>query len=108
MGSGARLLASGVTAPFELVRTRQAMNKNNNNNMWNEMRNIISSSGKISSLYKGLAPTLWRDVPFSAIYWFHLEFFKRNLWNNKSNNKSNTTTNVAVQSFVNGALSVMI
>jgi len=105
-GSGARLLASGITAPFELIRTRQAMNKNSNN-MWTEMNRIIASSGKISSLYKGLAPTLWRDVPFSAIYWFHLEFLKQNLWTSNSTTDT-TTTNVAVQSFVNGALSGMI
>lgn len=49
-----------------------------NNSMLLEFRKMIQSEG-FFSLYKGLAPTLWRDVPFSAIYWLFLEQFKMQL-----------------------------
>lgn len=32
--------------------------------------------GGFLSLWKGLVPTLWRDVPFSGIYWMGYEYYK--------------------------------
>lgn len=32
--------------------------------------------GGFRSLWKGLIPTLWRDVPFSGIYWMSYEYYK--------------------------------
>ncbi|KAL7532519.1 hypothetical protein ACHAWF_010213 [Thalassiosira exigua] len=102
-GSAARLLASLATAPLELVRTRQASfgsgvdgngsgNRNHNHSgssnnrpkqrappgMVEEFRLLLRQNG-FASLYVGLAPTLWRDVPFSAIYWLFLERFRERL-----------------------------
>ena len=85
-GSTARLLASLATAPLELIRTRQAsiVHDSTNNNaaiqpgMTQEFRQLVQTRG-LSALYVGLAPTLWRDVPFSAIYWMCLERFKNEL-----------------------------
>ena len=82
-GSTSRLLASLSTAPLELIRTRQASIVSNGGGdkkkiprgMIDEFKLLIRQNG-ISSLYVGLAPTLWRDVPFSAIYWLFLERFK--------------------------------
>ncbi|KAL7470397.1 hypothetical protein ACHAXS_010621 [Conticribra weissflogii] len=82
-GSSARLLASLATAPLELMRTRQAGIVNSrrttggpsSSGMLQEIRMMLRTNG-ISSLYVGLGPTLWRDVPFSAIYWLCLERFK--------------------------------
>ena len=80
-GSSARLLASLATAPLELIRTRQAsfVASNNTNSrppgMMEEFRVLTRTNG-LSSLYVGVAPTLWRDVPFSAIYWLFLERFR--------------------------------
>jgi len=48
------------------------------NNLIQEFKQIIQKEG-YSTLYKGLAPTLWRDVPFSGIYWLGVEFFKGKL-----------------------------
>jgi solute carrier family 25 protein 39/40 len=77
-GSTARLLASLATAPLELIRTRQASNTKAQKGMVEEFRLLLRTNG-ISSLYVGLTPTLWRDVPFSAIYWLFLERFRNAL-----------------------------
>jgi solute carrier family 25 protein 39/40 len=84
-GSTARLLASLATAPLELIRTRQASIVPNGDGitvvpgMIEEFRNLVRTHG-FSSLYVGLAPTLWRDVPFSAVYWMLLERFRNELY----------------------------
>ncbi|KAL9185621.1 hypothetical protein ACHAXT_003398 [Thalassiosira profunda] len=85
-GSSARLLASLSTAPLELLRTRQASVVSHQHGptpaaapgMVEEIRLLLRSNG-IGSFYVGLAPTLWRDVPFSAIYWLFLEKFRNAL-----------------------------
>lgn len=80
-GSTARLIASLATAPLELIRTRQASAVSNNSmpvGMMDEFRLLLRQNG-VSSLYVGLAPTLWRDVPFSGIYWLFLERFRNAL-----------------------------
>lgn len=87
-GSAARLLATLATAPLELVRTRQAAAKHDGaalgggggggkrRGVMGELLHLTRSGGGVSSLYSGLAPTLCRDVPFSAIYWLFLERFE--------------------------------
>lgn len=39
------------------------------------LRTLIQQSG-IAGLWKGVFPTLLRDVPFSAIYWMNYESLK--------------------------------
>ena len=82
-GASARLVSSTVTAPFEFLRTRQAAATGEgitkNIGLWQEFRSIVQNEGA-ATLYKGLHPTLWRDVPFSAIYWLSVEQC-RTLWN---------------------------
>ena len=51
--------------------------------MKEEFHNLVRRNG-FSSLYVGLAPTLWRDVPFSAVYWMCLERFKSKLYHFES------------------------
>ncbi|CAB9502628.1 25 member 40 [Seminavis robusta] len=80
-GSSARLGTTLLTAPLELVRTRQASRVGagqdvaSNGGILAELRQIVRQEG-CGALYKGLGPTLWRDVPFSGIYWVSLEQFR--------------------------------
>jgi len=91
-GSTARLVASLATAPLELVRTRQAgwnntiQQNQRRRGMVEELLHLSRSNG-ILSLYSGLAPTLWRDVPFSAIYWLCLERIRDTLSSSHENTR---------------------
>ena len=77
-GAAARLLATFATAPLELIRTRQAAQIGGGQmagGLIAEMRHVVHMEGALS-LYKGLGPTLLRDIPFSAVYWYFIEKFR--------------------------------
>ncbi|KAL7571916.1 hypothetical protein ACA910_006553 [Epithemia clementina (nom. ined.)] len=101
-GSGARLIASTVTAPLDYLRTVQAAqvvttaatgaaattrtmttsgggmvhhfhtHNGSSDAWWEPLRQLWKTQG-IRSWYRGLEPLLWRDVPFAAIYWLCVE-----------------------------------
>lgn len=75
--------------------------------MWAELQAIVQGEGRgVFALYQGLRPTLWRDVPFSAIYWFCVEEL-RSMWR-RSKENTVSPTEQAGQEFINGAVSGMI
>jgi len=91
-GMTARMLASAVTSPFELVRTimqtgeATAIAASQNRMPFSPLPTTtlgsfraLLKSGGVPALWRGLGPTLWRDVPFSAVYWFAFESGKRQL-----------------------------
>lgn len=47
------------------------------------IKGVLKMQG-ISGLWKGYIPTLYRDVPFSALYWCIYETFKRQFNPNQS------------------------
>ncbi len=51
--------------------------------IFNIIRSDIKSQG-IKVLYRGWVSTVWRDVPFSMIYWFNYETLKTMLISYKS------------------------
>jgi solute carrier family 25 protein 39/40 len=107
-GGSARFLASSFTAPFELIRTRQASaigRSQESVGLIHELRSIIQQEG-FRGLYRGLAPTLWRDVPFSAVYWLCIEHF-REMWKERAEEPP-TTLQQTGEAFVNGAVAGMI
>jgi solute carrier family 25 protein 39/40 len=84
-GSMARALAGTVVSPIELLRTRlQSIPHRINSStsvmgeLFSTVRSEIRSRGP-TVLFRGLSLTLWRDVPFSGIYWANYEFFKKHL-----------------------------
>lgn len=77
-GSIARTFAVTCISPIELFRTRMQSygKKGTFADVYSGIRSMIQKEGLLS-LWRGLPPTLWRDVPFSGIYWFCYEGFKR-------------------------------
>lgn len=76
-GGGARVLAVSAISPIELFRTRM-MSMGRRGTFADVTRSVILSVQRdgLRSLWRGLPPTLWRDVPFSAIYWSLYDLLK--------------------------------
>ncbi|ORZ23166.1 mitochondrial carrier domain-containing protein [Absidia repens] len=81
IGGLARSATAAVVSPMELFRTRLQSAEGATGGFkdaLNGIQTMIRSEG-ILSLWRGLVPTMLRDVPFSAIYWMMYEEFKRQL-----------------------------
>ena len=78
-GASARVLAAIAVSPIEMFRTRMQATKHANTaaghfrETMDGMRNMVATQG-VYSLWRGLTLTLWRDVPFSALYWWGYEY----------------------------------
>ncbi|KAL2755018.1 hypothetical protein ACRALDRAFT_1082597 [Sodiomyces alcalophilus JCM 7366] len=82
-GSVARVLAVGAVSPIELFRTRLQATAGSSTTghlatTFREVQDMVSAHG-YRSLWRGLTLTLWRDVPFSGIYWWGYEKVRRRL-----------------------------
>lgn len=75
-GMSARVTSVTIVNPLELIRTKMQSQKLNYNEVGRALKEMINFYG-ISGLYKGLGPTLLRDVPFSGIYWVSYETLKK-------------------------------
>lgn len=74
-GATARTLAVSIVNPLELIRTKMQSQKLSYLELQDCLRAMIGVKG-VAGLWKGLVPTLCRDVPFSAIYWTSYENLK--------------------------------
>ncbi|EDW81361.1 uncharacterized protein Dwil_GK11062 [Drosophila willistoni] len=74
-GVTARISAVTVVSPIELVRTKMQSQRLTYAQVMGFVRNVIALQG-IWGLWRGLPPTILRDVPFSGIYWPIYEFLK--------------------------------
>jgi solute carrier family 25, member 39/40 len=74
-GAVARVFAATVVSPLELIRTRMQFKGIESGKLKPVTSELVLSIRKEGTrvLWRGLQPTLWRDVPFSAIYWSILE-----------------------------------
>lgn len=82
-GSVARILAATTVSPIELVRTRmQATSGSGTGNhlveAFKDIKQMVGSQG-YTALWRGLTLTLWRDVPFSGLYWLGYETVRSRL-----------------------------
>ena len=83
-GATARIVAASAVGPIEMLRTRMQASRSTGGSHFTEavrgIREMVSSHG-YTSLWRGLTLTLWRDVPFSGIYWWGYETIKGQLTN---------------------------
>lgn len=76
-GSTARVFAALFVSPIELFRTRMQASESSSaagtfRDTLGGVKEMVSNAGP-RSLWRGLSLTLWRDVPFSAFYWWGYE-----------------------------------
>ena len=84
--TGVPLLAGGLSrtavavimSPIELLRTRLQSTTGPATTFMSVVRSLRETHD-VRSLWRGLPATLWRDVPFSAVYWAGYEGIKRSL-----------------------------
>lgn len=75
-GAFARIMAAGIVSPIEMFRTRMQASRATGGTHFAEtvkgVADMVAAHG-YTSLWRGLTLTLWRDVPFSGIYWWGYE-----------------------------------
>ncbi|GFN76002.1 gata Zinc finger domain-containing protein 1 [Plakobranchus ocellatus] len=74
-GSSARVWAATCISPIEMIRTKIQSEQLTYSQVLRALRDMMRANG-ILSLWRGLGPTLLRDVPFSAVYWTSYESMK--------------------------------
>jgi len=79
-GSVARVAAAIAVSPVEMFRTR--MQATSGTSVFREtltaLHRMTQTQG-YASLWRGLRLTMWRDVPFSGIYWWGYEALRNSL-----------------------------
>ncbi|XP_067638992.1 solute carrier family 25 protein Shawn-like [Eurosta solidaginis] len=74
-GVSARVCAVTFVSPIELIRTKMQSQKMSHAEMISTIRAVLKTQG-FFGLFRGLPPTILRDVPFSGIYWTCYENIK--------------------------------
>jgi solute carrier family 25, member 39/40 len=90
-GSIARIVAAMVVSPIEMFRTRMQASTSTSStghlaDTARGVREMVQISG-YTSLWRGLTLTLWRDVPFSGIYWWGYESIRGVLTDARENSR---------------------
>jgi len=66
-----------------------------------QLRHLLTSPQGYLAIFRGLTPTLQRDIPFSGIYWMVYENVNRQM-------TTYTDTNAPLRSFISGATGGMV
>ncbi|KAH3664173.1 hypothetical protein OGAPHI_004887 [Ogataea philodendri] len=111
-GSVARILAATAVAPLELIKTRLQAVPTSQHTSSQIMKMVVANSlnevksNGLVSLFKGLQLTLWRDVPFSGIYWASYEFLSDHLQSvSFYESPEYQNAEIFTKSFIGGSLS---
>ena len=75
-GGCGRIFAAGLISPLEMIRTKMQSKRLSYFQMRTAISQMVQQEGWLS-LYKGLWPTILRDVPFSCLYWGCYEGLKK-------------------------------
>ncbi|KAL9130857.1 MAG: hypothetical protein Q9217_001058 [Psora testacea] len=117
-GSIARVAAATTISPIEMFRTRMqaATSSNSGTGVFMEtlggLRTMVQARG-YTSLWRGLTLTMWRDVPFSGIYWWGYETVRNMLTDMrdpphmrvKERLRDHAHASTFIDSFIAGAIS---
>uniref|UniRef100_A0A7E4UN84 Solute carrier family 25 member 40 n=1 Tax=Panagrellus redivivus TaxID=6233 RepID=A0A7E4UN84_PANRE len=76
VGAIARAIAVTVVSPIEMIRTKMQSEALSYREIGNALVKTIRNDGYIA-LWRGLGPTILRDIPFSALYWTTFEALKK-------------------------------
>ncbi|XP_073533542.1 mitochondrial glutathione transporter SLC25A40 [Phyllobates terribilis] len=98
-GATARLGSATLISPLELIRTNMQSRPLSYKELTSCIRSSVANEGWLS-LWKGWGPTILRDVPFSAMYWYNYELGRKLLC--QRYNKTEPTFTIC---FASGALS---
>ncbi|XP_075348876.1 mitochondrial glutathione transporter SLC25A40 isoform X3 [Mycteria americana] len=77
-GSLSRFGSVTVVSPLELIRTRMQYRKLSYKQLYMCVSSKVATDGWFS-LWRGWSSTVLRDVPFSAMYWYNYERFKKRM-----------------------------
>lgn len=103
-GCIARTMAVAVTSPIDLFRTNLQSHSRQVGSM-TLFKNIVRS-GRWSTFWVGVRPTLWRDVPFSGIYWTCFEALRLEIA--KSGKVSSNFVNALTSGAIAGAVAAIV
>ncbi|KAJ2837057.1 Carrier protein, mitochondrial [Coemansia erecta] len=107
-GCVARTSAVVAISPMELVRTRmQASATHDFQTVMGDIQREINKGG-LRVLWRGLVPTLWRDVPFSAIYWFGYEQWRETVYQPLFGDRAEDRVGRIMVAFCSGASSGVV
>ncbi|KAF2155187.1 mitochondrial carrier [Myriangium duriaei CBS 260.36] len=101
-GSAARVMAAIVVSPIEMLRTRmQASHPSTTGAVMKEtiagLKDMVGVNG-YRSLWRGLTLTLWRDVPFSAFYWWGYEYGREALHDRRERTSGKASLGISARS----------
>lgn len=104
-GGLARSLAASVISPFELIKTRlqSARGEHAFRNTLTGVKDMVVNQGA-GSLWRGLVLTLWRDVPFSGIYWVCVEAVRKQLAKTRYFDDVENPNHTLVPAFIAGSV----
>ncbi|BGP13489.1 Carrier protein, mitochondrial [Rhodosporidiobolus nylandii] len=77
-GAASRTVVAALLSPFELLRTQLQAAPTSGGAGSRGLLQLLSDL-RWRTAWRGLGPTLWRDVPFSGVYWAGYEGIKRGL-----------------------------